>query len=634
MRRYRTHTLLVVSLSLAAALACPLGAQAADTGPQAQADAFLSQARTWMAAGDVTRAGSMTSTALDMAPDYSEALYLAARLEASDRPSTRAAIDHVRAALRNASWVQTDPVLAQQLLTDLLVRTGALAEARAAAQKLTAAHPEDAQNFLLLARSLDRAGSFSAEQGILADALRRFPQNDEIRLFAARLLSKQGRSAEAAAVVHTGLQLHPDSLPLVLASAGLEIDRAKKLAEVDLYISKGGADPLGAVLGMEAGPVNTRRMYRDPFSAQDGWSRLELVGRAADAAKGNGGLAASLRDALARYTGNRDQDSDGDGFWEDRWEIANGKVVRWLREPAQDGVAQFAAEFSDGRPVSLSARDRAGNVTRLTYSRYPFLEKAALPGEGTCILVPYTMQCSFLRSDFAAAPEGIPPRIAAKFSVPTADALRRGSYRLEQYAADGVTPIRRIDLSAGQSVFMEESSAGDGIFDHRVWYARGQPDRGVRSLSRDGVFQVTETWKNGTLAAEAVDTDGDGKPDYRETYGAMLVKSWDFNEDGRDDSREIEMADGTHVRELATKMDGVFDLKIVSRGPRIISFTRYGVPVPLVQDAPRGVTWIGRPAPVPGTPDAARADGVQSIGGRQYLVFRLDGVLYAEAVEE
>ena len=626
--------MLVVSLTLAAALACPLGAQAADTGPQAQADAFLSQARTWMGAGDLSRAGSMTSSALDMAPNYSEALYLAARLEAADRLSTRAAIDHVRAALRNATWVQTDPMLAQQLLADLLARTGALTEARPLAEKLIAAHPEDAQNFLLLARALDRAGSFSAEQRFLADAMKRFPQDDEIRLSAARLLSKQGWSAEASAMVHTGLQLHPDSLPLVLASAGLEIDRAKKLAEVDLYLAKGGADPLGAVLGMEAVPVSKRRKYLDQFIVQGGLSRQELVGRAADAAKGNGGLAASLRDELARYTGNRDQDADGDGFWEDRWEFANGKVVRWLREPAQDGVAQFAAEFSNGRPVSLSVRDAAGNVMLLTYSRYPFLEKAALPGEGTCILMPYTIQCSFLRSDFAAAPEGIPPRIAAKFAVPTADALRRGSYRLEQYAADGVTLIRRTDLSAGQSVFMEESSAGDGVFDHRVWYGRGQPERGARSLSRDGIFQVTETWKNGTLAAEAVDTDGDGKPDYRETYGAITVKSWDFNEDGRDDSREMEMADRTHVRELATKMNGVFDLKIVSRGPRIVSVTHDGVPVPVVQDGPRGVTWIGRPAPVPGTPDAARADGVQSIGGRQYLVFRLDGFLYAEAIEE
>ena len=634
MKRYRTYTLAAVSFTLAALLARPLAAQASDTGPQAQADAFLSQARISVASGDAANAASMASSALDMAPDYSEALYLAARLESGDRSSTRTAIGHVRAALRNATWVQTDPATARQLLADLLIRTGELTEARPLAEKLVAAHAEDPQNFILLARALDRAGNLVVEQSTLSEALKRFPGNDQVRLLAARLLSKQGRSAEASAVVRTGLQIHPDSLPLLLVSAGLEIDRARRLSEVDQYLSKGGIDPLAAVLGMEAVTVNMRKKYLDRFVTLGGLSRQELVGRAVDAVKGSGGLSSSLRDALAGYTGNRDLDVDGDGLWDDRWEMANGKVVRWRREPAQDGIAQFAAEFSDGRPVSLSVRDAAGKVTQLSYSRYPFLEKAAVADGDTCILVPYTMQCAFLRSDFAAAPVGIPPRIAAKFSVPGVDALRRGSYRLERYAADGVTLIRRIDISAGQDVFMEESSAGDGVFDHRVWYAHGQPERGARSLLRDGVFQVAETWSNGRLAAEAVDTDGDGTPDYREAYGAGTVKSWDFNEDGRDDAREYETADGTRVRELSTKMNGVFDLKIVSRGGRIVSFTRDAAPVPVVPDAARGVTWIGRPAPAAAGPDAARTDGVQTIAGRPYLVFRLAGILYAEAVEE
>jgi hypothetical protein len=385
---------------------------------------------------------------------------------------------------------------------------------------------------------------------------------------------------------------------------------------------------------MEAVPVSQRRKYLDLFIAKGGLSRLELVARAMDAAKGNAALSARLRDELARYSGTRDLDADSDGFWEERWEFDNGKIARWAREPAQDGVAQYAADFSDGRPVSFSSRDIAGNVTVLAYSRYPSLEKATFPGEGTYLIVPYTLQFSFLRQDAANGSGGTAPRAAAKLTVPTAESLRRGSYQIEQYAPDGVTPVRRTDLSAGQSVFMEESSAGDGVFDHRVWYTRGQPQKGARSLSRDGVFQVTEVWKNGRLASEAVDTDGNGTPDYRETYGASPAKSWDFNEDGRDDSREYEMTDGTRVRELATKMNGVFDLKITTRGTRIVSLTKGSASIAVAQDPPRGVTWIGTPAPASGTPDPSRADGIQTIAGRQYLVFRLAGVLYAEAVEE
>jgi hypothetical protein len=365
-----------------------------------------------------------------------------------------------------------------------------------------------------------------------------------------------------------------------------------------------------------------------------GLSRQDLVGRAMDAAKGSGDLTARLRDALLAYTGNRDLDADSDGFWEDRWVFDAGKVVRWIHEPAQDGVPQYEAVFADGRPLSLAVRDAAGNLTRFFYSRYPFVEKADLPGEGTLFIVPYTLQCVFLRPDFAAGPQGMAPRMAAKPSFPGADVLRKGSYQRVEYAADGVTPVRRTDLAAGQPVFMEESTAGDGVYDHRVWYSRGQPERGARSLSHDGVFQVTETWKNGRLAAEAVDTDGDGTPDYHETYGTQTVKSWDFNEDGRDDSREYDQPDGTHVRELSTKMDGTFDLKIVSRGPRIVSFTRGGAPVPVVTDDPRGVTWIGQPAPAGGAPDLGLPDGLQTIAGRQYLMFRVAGIVYAEAMQE
>jgi tetratricopeptide (TPR) repeat protein len=634
MKRHRPYALLILFLAVALLAPGLLEAQAADTGPQAQADAFLGQARTLLDAGDVSGARTMASSALEVAPDYSEALYLEARLEAADRPDTRAAIQHVRASLRNASWIETDPAAAEQLLTDLLIRTGELTEARRMAETLTAARPNEDVDFLLLSRAYDRAGNASAQQRTLLDAMKRFPENDDIRLSYARLLQRSGRSAEASALVHTGLQIHPDSTQLLLASAGLEIDRAKKIAEIEQYLAKGGSDPLGPVMGMEAVPVSQRRKYLDLFFAKGGLSRLELVGRAMDAAKGNAGLSAALRAELARYSGTRDLDADSDGFWEERWEFENGKVVRWFREPAQDGVAQYAAEFSDGRPVSFSSRDAAGRVTVLSYSRYPSLEKASVPGEGTFIIVPYTMQFPFLRPDAASGPEGMAPRAAAKLSMPTVDSLRRGSYRVEQYAPDGVTPVRRTDLSGGLSVFMEESSAGDGVFDHRVWYTRGQPEKGARSLSRDGVFQVTETWKGGRLAGEAVDTDGDGRPDYHETYGASAAKSWDFNEDGRDDSREYEMADGTRVREFATKLNGLFDLKIATRGSRILSLVKGGVAMPVAPDPSRGVTWIGRPAAAAGLPDPARGDGIQIIAGRQYLVFRLAGVLYAEAVEE
>ena len=107
--------------------------------------------------------------------------------------------------------------------------------------------------------------------------------------------------------------MHPDSLPLLLASGGLEIDRIARTTSLDLYLSKGGTDPLAAVLGMESVPIGQRRRYLDAFLSLGGLSREDLVGRAQDAVKSSRDSASMLAKALAAYSGTRDLDSDGTG---------------------------------------------------------------------------------------------------------------------------------------------------------------------------------------------------------------------------------------------------------------------------------------------------------------------------------
>ena len=626
-----------VVMTLAMGALAPAALLAQDNEPseaaRAQADAFLAPAEAALAAGDTARAGSLVASALQLAPDYSEALDVESRVELLDRATTRDAIAHLRQAMAQASWTRTDPLQPDQMLTGLLIRTGQLADARRAADRLVASRPEDPRNFILLARQMDKAGATGEELRSLRDSLTRFPENVDLRLMEARLLNRLGRSAEAASLVRVGLRLIPDNLPLLLASAGLDLDRTFRVGAVDTYLSKGGTDPLGAVIGMESVPIGQRRRYLDAFLSMGGLARQDLVGRAQSAARGSKVLAARFQDAIARYTGKRDLDADGDGYWDDEWTFADGKVTRWVREPAEDGVFLYAAGFQDGRPVTLDVRSPDGGVARYRYSRYPSLESVALPGEGTWFVIPYTLSLPFLR-DAIVPGDGTAPRIAARLTPPSPEAVRQGSFRVEEYAADGVTLVRRADVVHGQRVYLEESTAGDGVIDHRLWYRDGQPDHGTRSLARDGVFQVSEVWRGGKLASEAVDTNGSGKPDYHVTFDRIAVRSWDYNEDGRDDARELALADGSRVRELSTRLNGVFDVRIVTRGGRIVSIVRGGAPVPVVPDAPRGVTWIGAPATGPGKPDPAAGDGIQTISGSPYLVFRLEGTLYAEALQQ
>ena len=535
MKRLSIYFIIPVALTFLVFGTAPVFAQMSgrDEAARNQADAFLAQAALALGSGSFAQARPLVDSALELAPDYSEGLYLRARLELVDRSTTLPAIADLRAALRQGTWKSTDPSTAQQTLGEVLLRAGRPAEARLLLEQLVSTHPEDPRNALLLARTFAKSVDASREQKVLSDAAVRFSLVDDFRLLSAALFDRQGRKVAARDVITVGLKVHPESLPLMLASARLEPTARARLAAVDLYLEKGGNDPLGPVLALESTPRD-RQKYLDSFLSLGGLAHQDLVDRVAAAVRGRKDLAGSLQEALASYSGPRDLDADQDGYWEDRWIFDKGNVTDWVREPAQDGVAQYSARFVKGIPVSFSYTSGTNVKVTLGFSRYPFIESAsesttksspgmasaapiapssaravgaqiapvAVPAVGTLFLVPYTMQCAFLQPGIVAP--GLAPRIAARIKLPTLEQLQNGAYRREEYGPDGVTLLRRTELSRGQKVYVEEDADGDGRLDHRVWFLNGQPVRGERSLADDGVFPIKETWSGGKLVRETV----------------------------------------------------------------------------------------------------------------------------------
>lgn len=523
MKRLSIFSIILAALVFLVSATAPVAAQISgrEEAARNQADAFLAQAALALRSGSPAQARPLVDSALELAPDYSEGLYLRAQMELSDRSATLPAIADLHAALRQGTWKSTDPAAAQQILAEVLVRAGRPSEARPVLQRLVSTHPEDSRNTLLLARAFAKPGDATRERKVLSDAAVRFPLVDEFRLLSAALFDRQGRLSAARDVIAVGLKVHPDSLPLMLAAARFERAPGARLAAVDLYLEKGGNEPLGPVLALESSPKD-RKKYLDSFLGLGGLAHQDLVDRVAGALRGRKDLSSSLQDALAAYTGTRDLDADQDGYWEDRWTFDKGGVTDWVREPAQDGVAQYSARFAKGRPVSFSYNAGASVKVTLSFSRYPFIESASettteivqgaanavqvAPGAaaagGILFLVPYTMQCAFLRP--GSASPGLAPRIAARFTLPTLEQLQKGAYRREEYQPDGVSLLRRTELSRGQKVYVEEDADGDGQLDHRVWFLNGQPVRGERSLTGDGVFPIKETWRGGKLVSETV----------------------------------------------------------------------------------------------------------------------------------
>jgi tetratricopeptide (TPR) repeat protein len=621
----------------AVALSClpvpAAGAQAADgeEGARSGADSFLREAQAAYTAGSLPLSRRLLDSALQLSPDYSECLYLRARLELADRATTRAAIEDLRAALRGGSWNETDPDAARHDLADVLITTGALPEALGLLGGLAARHPENQDVPLMLGRLYRRSGDLARAGQVLADAVARFPLDDDLRLLYVDVLRRRGSPGPARDVIATGLNLHPVSLPLMLAAAQGAPTAAARRAAVDRYTGAGGGDPLSAVVALESGAGSASK-YLDLFTAQGGLVREDLVERALAAVRGNGPLVKRLTAALAAYSGSRDLDPDGLG-WTERWTFRDGAVTGWTRDSNRDGAPPFSAQFVGGTPGSLAYRLPSGTVVTIRYSRYPFIDWTE-PRPGVRLFsVPYTQQCVFLLSPRPGAPAGLAPLAAAAITPPSAAQLDAGAYRREETLAGGAAPVRVTELTRGRAVFGEEDTNGDGIMDRRTWYRDGLPARSARAPIPNGPFTVTETWKSGRLAGADFDEDRDGIVEYRELYGPRPMKMWDYNGDGRMDVREYPGPGAGVVRELSTAGNGFFDVRVTWNGPRVVRVERNGVPLSVIADARRGVSWIGPPAPPGAVVDPAQPDGYVRIADREYLVFHYAGVMYAEGVK-
>ncbi len=616
--------LLLAVLALGAAPVAVAQPVAADSS-RLQADTFVEKARAALAAGSLAESADLLSSALQLSSDYSEALYLRARLELPDQDRTLAAVDDLRKALASASWTVTDPMAAEQALAEVLLRTGNLAEARTLLSALAGRASFDARTYLLLAKLYDREGDTRALRGILSDAVRRFPLEDGFALLSADLLQRQGNRAAARQVIATQLKVHPDSLALLLRNAELAANPLARVSAVDDYSSRGGKDPLAAVIALEARARGPQK-YLSQFVDNGGLSHEDLVERVARAVSGSQSLLAAFRSDLSSYSGNRDLDPEGDGFYSERWAFSRGELTSWERDSRKDGQPELAAGFQNGSPVSLSVRE-GSRLLDFSYSAYPWIRSVKAAGQAY-FPDPYTVKVPFL-SGTPTGP-GFAPRALRNPRPPTLDQVTAASYRIEEYGPDGATVERRIDLLRGKKIFMQEDTLGNGTFNHKVWYENGQPVRGIRDPDGSGRFSVMETWRDGKLAGIAVDTRGTGKADYWERYLPSPMKSWDYNGDGVADSREYPAGPDGVVRDFSTAMNGTFDLSYLWKKEELVRVTRRGQQVPLTHDPARGVVWIGQPARAGVKIDVDGGEGYRAVSGKMYLVFRREGTMYAE----
>jgi Flp pilus assembly protein TadD len=605
-----------------AGLALCLGAgtaRADETEAREAASALVRQAAAARRTGDSTAAADLVRRALELSPNFSDALYLRGLIDLSDRSTTRQALEDLRAAVASGSWDGADADEAALTLAETLVRTRRAAEAIPLLEALSNRRPADPRPLAALAAACRAEGRVDAALAAYAQGRSRFPGEPAFVLGITAMLAAAGRMDEAYALIDAAAVDAPSDARLELRRAELERDAGRRVAAVERALAAGSRNPLAPVLALESRPpAASAKRFFDLFISAGGLARSDLAERAARAIAGDPGLAKELEQAMVRYTGPRELDRDADGWWEERWELVAGAIVRWTRDADQDGVPEYDAVLDAGRPISLSFEPSRDAQFTLFYGAYPWIDtvKESGPGgERTWTLANRTLGAPFLGE--------VGPR------VPTGDEVVRAAVRLEEPVAPG-SGVRRVEMKDGLRVYLAEDADSDGRVDHRLWYEDGKPVRGERDLTGDKVFEAAETWTDGVLARLSVDTDANGRFDYGETYQPS-ARLWDYNEDGRDDSRETSDGRGGLVREFSTRADGRFDLRILFRGGAIVEVRKSGRLVTATPDVKRGVTWIG-PVPKTAAIDASAHDGYRTFSGREYLVFRHGSVVYVEAL--
>ncbi|MFW5728467.1 MAG: tetratricopeptide repeat protein [Spirochaetota bacterium] len=557
-----------VALVAQAGDAAPTG-ESVGTGETDQAEVaalYRNASQELLRTGNPEAAETLIDRGLEFDSDSADLRALKADIAAQEQARTREALSLFDAALGGPSFAALERSEVVVDFAEILLRVGEGARAEEVLSRHLGQPPYTTDRaYAVGSRALRATGDDAGANELLQRGLERFP--DSVALFALQFDNLEVPDPSTVRRLRALREESDAYRRLLLQYAETLEDSALRRDEIEGYFEAGGEDPLASVLLLEVTESPLEELER--FEELGGLGDKGLIERAY-AALPEGEARQELRATVGSLTGSVVRDENRDGFVEERYEFARGRMMRWIIDADTDGVPELDMSLRGRVPVAATINQQPGYVT-LQYGDYPDVETIALveddadapimstnPSVVSPTLRPIDLET--FREYYEVRPGAISApilseevdwgadvpdavlavRATAAFPLFTREDLRRGSHR--RHRLDGMARITEW-LDEGAVQLLAADRSGDGRVDHRIAFRAGAPVSGIRDADGDGHFEVSEQYLDGELRYIAVDGDGNGVAEYSETHGTGTDDetrfAWDLNQDGEIDVEEL-----------------------------------------------------------------------------------------------
>jgi len=348
---------------------------------------------------------------------------------------------------------------------------------------------------------------------------------------------------------------------------------------------------------------------------------------------------------LSEFSGTISADGDGDGFPEEFIEYRTGRLNRFIRDADQDGIPELEFNCSDGLPFAALARSGLTEI-HIEYSRYPYAIRVLFEeGRETQVrnnekneireyhFLPESFALPFLT--FTPFPKANSPFFLGStgfFNLPSeyecivsAFSFRKKTDSLEEFT------------SLEKGIPLQREKFRNGRLDSILEYAKGRPSLDYADLDGDGKFETQRFYDPlgdgsiSTVIKALIDSNGDGVPDYRESFQPPYRKEWDFDFDGLFDAFEEKSDEKRTKREFSSRLDGRFDEVLILKDSQISEFSRNGEELPLIVDSNPRLKWIGsKPFDLGG--NLPVSEGVYRYMNGRYRLIYIGDMAFAEII--